>query len=332
MTKRFSWLPIIISLLILASVNLIMISSVAPSYLFKQIIAWVFGISAFFIGRFLNPKQMSLYKWPLFIFSILLLVTPLLSGTFIRGSRRWLNIGPLNIQPSESTRPLLMMFLSSTSLPLLHLIPVFLIALEPDLGSAISVLTLMIPVIFFNPKLFKLVIILSIIGLTCSPLIWKYGLKDYQKNRISTFINPYADPLNKGYNVIQSKIAVGSGGFWGKGYRKGTQGQLLFLPEKHTDFMFAATAEEMGFIGVALIIFAYYLLTSSLLTHAYSIDNRPLFIFNLGIFFLIWFQLFINIGMNIGILPVTGIPLPFLSVGGSSLFSLLFSLGICFSS
>ncbi len=332
MSKKFFWLPIAISLLILASVNLTMISSIAPSYLFKQILAWIFGIIAFFIGRFLNPKQMSLYKWPLFIFSVLLLIAPLLSGTFIRGSRRWLNIGPLNLQPSEFTRPFLMMFLSSTTLPLLHLIPVFLIAIEPDLGSAVSVLVLMLPVVLFNPKLLKLAIICIICGLICSPLIWRYGLKEYQKHRISTFINPYTDPLNKGYNVIQSKIAIGSGGFWGKGYKKGTQGQLLFLPEKHTDFMFAATAEEMGFVGIILIFFAYYLLCSSLLTHTYSLDNRPLFIFNFGIFFLIWFQLFINIGMNIGILPVTGIPLPFLSVGGSSLVSLLFSLGICFSS
>lgn len=331
MSQKTNWLPLIISLTILASLNLIMVSSIAPKYFGKQLLAWIFGVCLFFIGRFLNPKLMALYKWPLFIFSVLFLLCPYVANNFVRGSRRWLNIGPLSIQPSETVRPLLMIFLATSTMPILHLIPVTLIALAPDLGSAISVLVLMIPVIFFNKNYLKLSLIILVCGLALSPLIWKYGLKDYQQHRILTFLNPNSDPLDKGYNVIQSKIAIGSGGFWGKGYKKGTQGQLLFLPEKHTDFMLAATAEELGFVGILIILGAYYVLSSTLLTHAYSIDNRPLFIFTLGIFFLFWFQFFVNIGMNLGILPVTGIPLPFLSVGGSSLMSLLFSLGICFS-
>jgi len=156
--------------------------------------------------------------------------------------------------------------------------------------------------------------------------------KDYQQNRINTFLNPKEDPLGEGYNVIQSQIAIGSGGFFGKGYKKGTQGQLLFLPEKHTDFMFATTAEELGLFGVSIILFAYYLLIRTLFNKAFSTKNRPLFIFTLGIAIQIWMQTFVNIGMNIGLLPVTGIPLPFISVGGSSLMTLLFSLGIIYSS
>jgi rod shape determining protein RodA len=205
--------------------------------------------------------------------------------------------------------------------------------IQPDLGSAISVLFLLTPFILYNQKLFKLTLILSFGILLLSPVIWSKVLHDYQRDRIINFINPASDPLGKGYNVIQSKIAIGSGGFWGKGYKKGTQGQLLFLPEKHTDFMFAATAEELGVLGVALILFAYYLLIKTLISRAFShTNNRVLFLFTLGIAFQIWMQAFINIGMNIGLLPVTGIPLPFLSVGGSSLMTLLFSVGIIFSS
>jgi rod shape determining protein RodA len=165
-----------------------------------------------------------------------------------------------------------------------------------------------------------------------SPLIYSKVLHDYQRQRIVNFINPGADPQGKGYNVIQSKIAVGSGGFFGKGYKKGSQGQLLFLPEKHTDFMFAATTEELGCLGVLIIITSYYFLIKTLINKAYSTQIRPLFIFTLGIALQIWMQAFINIGMNIGVLPVTGIPLPFISVGGSSLMALMFSLGIIYSS
>ena len=194
-------------------------------------------------------------------------------------------------------------------------------------------MSLLIPFIFYDKKLFKLVAILAFIGIIISPIIWGKFLHDYQKHRILNFIDPSSDPLGKGYNVIQSKIAIGSGGFWGKGYKKGSQGQLLFLPEKHTDFMFASTTEELGVLGVVLILFAYYVLIKSLISRAFAqTNNRVLFLFTLGIAFQIWVQAFINIGMNVGVLPVTGIPLPFLSVGGSSLMTLLFSIGIIFSS
>ena len=153
-----------------------------------------------------------------------------------------------------------------------------------------------------------------------------------KKKELLLSLNPASDPLDKGYNVIQSKIAIGSGGFLGR-LQKGTQGQLLFLPEKHTDFMFAATAEELGFVGIFIILTAYYFLIKTLLDKAFLVrNNRVLFLFTLGITLQIWMQVFVNIGMNIGILPITGIPLPFLSVGGSSILTLLFSIGIIYSS
>ncbi|MFA7301034.1 MAG: FtsW/RodA/SpoVE family cell cycle protein [Candidatus Shapirobacteria bacterium] len=309
-----------------------MISSLAPQLLVKQIIAWTISFGLFFIGTQINPNLNQKSRWIFFIGSCIFLILPIILGNITRGSRRWLNIGPVTIQPSEIVKPPLMLFLASGPFPLLHLIPVAIVAMEPDLGSAITILVLLIPILLYSPKLLKL----AIVGVVCltmaSPLVWKYLIHDYQKDRVETFINPQHDPLGQGYNLIQSQIAVGSGGFFGKGYRQGTQGQLLFLPEKHTDFIFAATAEELGSLSIILIFFAYIVLLTTLLNKAYGTKhNKPLFLFTLGIFFEIWIQASINIGMNIGVFPVTGIPLPFLSVGGSSLMALLFSLGVIYS-
>jgi rod shape determining protein RodA len=310
-----------------------MVSSIAPGSLVKQLIAWGVGVLLFFIGRLINPKQIASSKWYIFITSCVLLLIPIILNNITRGSRRWIDLGFTSIQPSEIVKPWLMLFLSNTQYPLLHLIPVGIIMRQPDLGSAISVLFLMTPIVLYNKKLAKISIILISILIVSSPLIYKFVLHDYQRQRIINFINPSSDPLDKGYNVIQSKIAIGSGGLWGKGYKKGTQGQLLFLPEKHTDFMFATTTEELGIIGVSIILVSYYFLIKTLFTKAFmATNNRVLFLFTLGIAIQIWMQVFVNIGMNIGILPVTGIPLPFLSVGGSSIMALLFSIGIIYSS
>ena len=325
--------PVISSLAIFFCLNMLMISSLAPQLLIKQLIAWIISFILFYIGTQINPSLNQKSRWIFFIGSCLLLLIPIVLGNITRGSRRWINIGPGTVQPSEIVKPPLMLFLASGQFPLFHLIPVAIVASQPDLGSAITLLVLMIPVILYSPKLLKL----TIIGIIClcivSPIVWKYLLHDYQKNRIETFINPQHDPLGQGYNLIQSQIAVGSGGFFGKGYKQGTQGQLLFLPEKHTDFMFAATAEELGLVGITLILVAYFILIKSLLNKAFANShNRQLLLFTLGITFQIWTQVFINVGMNLGILPVTGIPLPFISVGGSSLMALMFSLGIIYSS
>ena len=331
--SKTPWLPVLISLIFLFSLNILMVSSISPNSLIKQLIAWGIGVILFFIGRLINPKQIASSKWYVFIGSCLLLLVPIILNNITRGSRRWIDLGFTSIQPSEIVKPWLMLFLANTQYPLLQLIPVGIIMLQPDLGSAISILFLLIPIILYDKKLFKVSLILFLVLTISSPLIYKFVLHDYQRQRIVNFINPSSDPLDKGYNVIQSKIAIGSGGFWGKGYKKGTQGQLLFLPEKHTDFMFATTAEELGVAGVVIILISYYFLIKTLFVKAFmSTNNRTLFLFTLGIAIQIWMQAFVNIGMNIGILPVTGIPLPFLSVGGSSIMTLLFSLGIIYSS
>jgi rod shape determining protein RodA len=309
-----------------------MISSVAPGTFTKQLIAWGIGLFLFLIGKQINPKQISPYKWYIFIACCILLLLPIFLNNITRGSRRWIDVGFTTIQPSEIAKPWLMMFLANTNFPLIHFVPVAIIMMQPDLGSAMSVFFLSVPVILYNKKLLKLAIVGSFIFLLCSPIIYNNVLHDYQRHRITNFLNPNADPLGKGYNVLQSKIAIGSGGLLGKGYKKGSQGQLLFLPEKHTDFMFATTAEELGLLGIIIILTAYYFLIKTLIDKAFATSNRALFLFTLGIALQIWMQAFVNMGMNIGILPVTGIPLPFISVGGSSLMAFLFSIGVIYSS
>lgn len=322
-------LTLIIGLIVLCSLNLLMISSLAPQLFWKQLLAWIIGIILFFVGMQINPKQTKAQGPILLIVSCIILLLPIIAGNFTRGSRRWLYLGPMSIQPSEIVKGPLMLFLSTTSLPLLHLIPVGIIMLQPDLGSAITVFILIIPIILYSRKLLRLSLIAGFILILLSPLAYKYILKDYQRLRIEHFLKPASDPLGQGYNLIQSQIAIGSGGLFGKGYRKGTQGQLLFLPEKHSDFIFASTTEELGLFAVLLILTSYFLIIKTLLDKAFrTTNNLPLFLFTLGIAFEIWAQTFINIGMNLGLLPVTGIPLPFMSVGGSSIIALLFSLGV----
>ncbi|MFA5025252.1 MAG: FtsW/RodA/SpoVE family cell cycle protein [Candidatus Shapirobacteria bacterium] len=327
--RKIISLPLIISLIILCSLNLLMISSLAPQLFWKQLFAWILGIILFIVGTQINPKQVKGQGIMLLIISCIILLIPIITGNFIRGSRRWLYIGPISVQPSEIVKGPLMLFLSTTTMPLLHLIPVGIIMLQPDLGSAITVFILMIPIILYNKKLLRLSIFAGIILILASPLAYKFILKDYQRQRIEHFLKPASDPLGQGYNLIQSQIAIGSGGLFGKGYRQGTQGQLLFLPEKHSDFIFSATTEELGLFAVILMLSSYFLIIKTLLSKAFSTTNNlPLFLFTLGIAFEIWAQTFINIGMNLGLLPVTGIPLPFMSVGGNSIMALLFSLGI----
>ncbi len=329
-----NWLPVAISLLILLSLNLLAISSVAPQLLNKQLISWIVGIILFFLGRQFTVSQLAPVKWHIFILSCLLLLLPIFFGDSTRGSQRWLNLGFISFQPSEIVKPGLMLFLANSQTlisQLLHFLPVLIISLQPDLGSSISVLFLISPLLIHYQKLLKISLISLLILSLASPLIWNKVLLPYQQKRIITFLRPEYDPLGQGYHVIQSKIAIGSGGIFGKGYKKGSQGRLLFLPEKHTDFIFAAITEELGLVGAGLILFAYFLLLKTLLKKAFSQTNLAQQLFTLGITIQIWLQAFINIGMNLGLLPVTGIPLPFVSVGGSSVISLLFSLGIIYS-
>ena len=207
-------------------------------------------------------------------------------------------------------------------------IPAGLILIEPDLGSSIVLLGTWFAMLLFSPMKKKQLIILIGVLILLLAASWSFVLHDYQRQRVYTFINPAADPQGSGYNAIQSIIAVGSGGLWGRGLGRGFQSQLKFLPERQTDFIFASTAEELGLLGSMVVLGLFFLIFYRLIRVIKTArDNFGMYL-SLGIFFMFFIKVLINIGMNIGILPVTGIPLPLLSYGGSSLITSFLALGI----
>ena len=324
-----SSLVIPVSLLIFAVLNLTMTYSLTPHLLLKQILLWSLGLILFLIGRQFDLRLVSRRQGRyLLLLCLVLLCLPLLIGRNVRGSNRWLHLGPVQIQPSEITRPIILIS-QSTGQILAPILSSIIILTYPDLGSAVSTLSLFFPFLILHPKLLKLTLALGLVFLVTTPITFHF-LRDYQKNRLLSFVNPSQNSQTTGYHQIQSTIAIGSGGLFGQGLRQGSQSQLKFLPEKHTDFVFAAIAEELGLLAVLLVLFTYLGLLGHLLLHSFRFlqSNPPYFVFILGTCVNIWFQAFVNIGMNLGLLPIVGITLPFLSVGGSSLISLLFSLGI----
>lgn len=308
--------------------------------LFKS--QFVFLIVSIFVFLFFsqaNYKTIKIYSTPIYIISIILLLVVLIVGTETRGSVRWLEFLGFRMQFSEILKPFLALSLSSylssgnnysfktLVLGILFLLPIFfLIFLQPDLGNALTyfIVAILTFVIFGFPLRFFFAGLIFISAL--SPIIWKF-LHDYQKQRILTYFSPN-DPQGLSYNAIQSVIAVGSGMLIGRGLGLGTQSGLRFLPERHTDFIFATISETLGMVGAILVILAF----AFLLYKIFSIfrNQEDLFgkIFSIVAFSLIFFQFFINIGMNIGIVPIVGITLPFVSYGGSSLLSSFILLGI----
>lgn len=310
-----------------------------PEIVKQQIFYIVFGFLVFFLFF-----KIDLLFWrktaPLVYFlSLFSLILPLFFGFVSRGASRWLKIGGLTFQPSELTKPFFIIFLAWFFYQgkeikrvflgaILILIPFFLIFFQPDLGSAVLLLVIFLGVLLaagVNPLVF-------VFGgggvLFLLPLFWKFLLHDYQKERILGFLNPYADPTGRGYNLIQAIITVGSGGFLGRGLGRGTQTQLRFLPEFHTDFAFASLAESFGFVGVCLVLGFWFLIFWRILKIMEQTKDKFAFLFLSGAFFLLFAQFFINIGMNMGLLPVVGIPLPFISYGGSSFLTTMMILGI----
>jgi rod shape determining protein RodA len=296
-----------------------------------------------FVSR-LPPQKLMRFAIPLYLLGIVLLIAVFLFGIKVNGAKRWLSLGFTRIQPSEIMKIAMPLMLAwyfqkyESTLQLKHyfiaalllLVPFALIAKQPDLGTALLVGSAGFYVIFFAGLPWKVIAALGIAAGSAAPILWGM-MHDYQRKRILTLIDPTTDPLGAGYHIIQSTIAIGSGGAIGKGYLNGTQTHLEFIPEKHTDFIFAVYSEEWGLLGNALLVFLYTLLIGRglmIASAAPTLFSRLLAgAITLGFFT----YAFINMGMVSGILPVVGVPLPFMSYGGTALVTLFLGIGILMS-
>ncbi len=347
--SRFKYLDLTLAvtcfLLLLVGISLIYSTTLGGSkaLFYRQIIYALIGIVLFLFFAFFDFRSLTKASRYFYISFVGLLILLLVVGTAIKGSSRWFDLKIFNFQPAEFMKLIMVLVLArffalrrgeinnwqNIVLSFVYaLIPILLIAKQPDLGSAIVVFVIWLGMLFFSTVNKKVFVYLFLGFMIFAGISWNFFLHDYQRNRIETFIYPNTDLRGQGYNVRQAIIAVGSGEFIGRGLGKGLQSQLRFLPERNTDFIFAASAEELGFLGCAVILFLYFIILYRLLViYESSRDDLSRFVI-VGVFFMIFGQAFINIGMNIGILPVTGIPLPLLSYGGSSLLTVAISLGI----
>jgi rod shape determining protein RodA len=340
------WLPdswLLLFYLLAGILSLVVLTSISPDRLAQQALMFVIGLGLFV---YLGSQESAVYKTfaPIgYIVSVLMLIATLVLGDPVRGSTRWIPIGSFQLQAGEFAKPLLVLaFAYFIKLfppktlknviinTLLFGVPAFLIFKQPDLGTALVVSSIWVAQMFVGGVSYYLIGLVSAIGLIFAEFLPRF-LHGYQLKRLETFIDPFSDPLGAGYNVIQSIVAVGSGGLFGKGLGHGTQSHLRFLPERHTDFIFASLAEELGMIGSILVVFCLGGLLYRLLhlgTHTPSSSSRLIY---LGTFAYLFFQTFVNIGMNIGIAPVTGVTLPLISYGGSSVLATAITLGIASS-
>ena len=347
--KQFDWILFFITL-ILICLGLVAIYSTnavqdPPDFLNfqKQLIFGGVGLFFLFLISFLNYSYLKIYSWIIYIFAIILLVTVLFLGVNIRGTHGWFSFFGQIYQPVELAKIILIIILCKLFSDwhgkldnwfkifisvLLTFLMILLVILQPDFGSALIFIGIYLGLLILL-KVKRVYFILMIIALILIITItWIYILKDYQKERVLTFIYPSRDPLGRGYNVTQSIIAIGSGEIFGRGLGLGPQSRLNFLPLQQNDFIFAVIAEELGFFGSLLVIgllttFFYRIVR---ITRRARDDFGLLLAGGIGVLFFI--QTFVNIGMNIGILPVTGIPLPLVSYGGSSLLTSLIAVGI----
>lgn len=320
------------------------------SIFFRQLLWIVFGWLAFFIFSNIHYRKLFNFIYPFHIAVILLLMLVLIIGGVRLGAQRWIKIWWFNLQPSEFAKLAIVLVLSNyfshkgladikvntANLSFFKgiiapfsiiAIPFLLILKQPDLGTALLLVLIFLAIVYFSAVKARYILLVAIIAIALSPVFWNF-LKDYQKDRLLVFLNPNSDPLGAGYTIIQSKIAIGSGRFFGKGWLSGTQGQLNFLPESHTDFIFGVFSEETGFSGCIFILALYYLLINQAFIICDKTDDGFGKFFAFGVGIMLAFQVYINISMTLGLSPVVGLPLPLMSYGGSSMLVTFISLGI----
>ncbi len=348
--QNFDW-PFLGLVLLIAALGILNLYSAgfnrqpegdSPVYL-KQLYWLSVGLAIMVMTLLYDYRHLEKLSYPLYILSLTLLLAVMVGGKTVSGSRRWLVLGPVSFQPTEFTKIAVILVLARyfhyhpltqplrfrellTPLSMLGA-PVLLIVKQPDLGSGMLVALVAAAIILFVGVHWRTLLASSLTLVLATPIIWRF-LKDYQKQRVLTFLNPDQDPLGAGYHIIQSKIAVGSGQFWGKGFLAGTQCQLYFLPEQHTDFVFSVFAEEWGFVGSGVLLLLYAGLTLWGLQVVRTCKERFGQLLALGVTALLFWQVFINLCMVTGLMPVVGIPLPLFSYGGSSLITTFLAVGI----
>lgn len=348
--KKLDWLLIISVLILCAISSLTLFSQDAgiqtSNFFVKQILFIFLGLVVMIVLSFLDCRIFRNYSSVLIaLYAILLalLGLVLVFGHKIRGTVGWFSFGEFNFEPVELAKIVVILILAKyfsgrhvEVYRMRHVIasgvymalPLVLVLMQPDLGSAFILIAVWLGITVMSGMKFRHLLIVLIIGAIGASLAWGFAFKPYQKERILTFLNPAKDPLGYSYNLNQSKIAIGSGGFLGKGLGRGTQGQFNFLPEKHTDFIFAAIAEEWGLIGVVFLFAAYLMFFWRLMKLIFASGNNFFRLFIAGFGVMIFAQVLINVGMNLGLLPIAGISLPFVSYGGSNLLINFIALGI----
>jgi rod shape determining protein RodA len=315
-------------------------------YLPRQALWMGLGLGGALTTTLIDYRLWARVGVPLHFASIVLLILVLLVGTGGPGSpvERWIKLGPFFLQPSEFTKFTLVLALAhyfrdsqrigQLGWPvllwpaLLMAVPLVLILRQPDLGTSLLLLIVFVPMVFLAGLKLQTLLFAGALGLCALPIAWSFVLKPYQRERVLTFLDPERDPLGAGYHIIQSKIAVGSGGLFGKGLGEGTQGQLNFLPAHHTDFIFSVFAEEWGFAGTITVLLLFMALIFWSLGHILNSPDRVSAMLTVGVVTILTSHVLINIGMTIGLMPVVGVPLPFFSYGGSSLLSQMFGIGL----
>jgi len=279
----------------------------------------------------------------IYITAITILVTTAVVGKRVFGSRRWISLGGFNFQVSEFVKLVIILLVARylselkkdevglrdlLKLGVLVGFPTALVMLQPDLGTALTYLPILAVGILLAGLRWQYLVAIAVLGGLALTASWEFVLRDYQKDRLVSFRDPHRDPLGTGYQVIQSKIAVGHGGMWGRGVTHGTQTQGGFLPVPHTDFIFSAFAEEYGFVAVVAVLGLYFLLLMQIVQNAQTAPDRAGMFVCMGVATLLLFHLLVNVGMVVGDMPVTGIPLPLMSYGGSNMFSIFMMLGL----
>lgn len=350
--KHLDWVMLLLLLVVsaMALVNLYSSSHAGPelgasSLFYKQLLFFGVGLGVILVLQLLEYQRIAKMGWFLYVIVLLLLGYTWLFVESISGAQRWIDLGFFNLQPSEPAKLVLILVLTScyASGPVvsggyrlrdmikpiaLTTVPFGLILIQPDLGTALIVATIFISMTLFVRLRWSTLATLSGVAVACIFIGWTFLLKPYQRKRIETFLNPEADPANHGYQILQSKIAVGSGELFGKGFLKGTQGHLNFLPERHTDFAFAVWGEEWGFAGALFFLSCYFFMLAWGVHVAMTARDRCGSILAFGCVSLIFWQAVINLFMIMGFLPVVGVPLPLFSYGGSSVLTNMAALGI----